>query len=266
MKKTFIALALAASVAPAWAAEVVSSNIVGYSKLNLANGYTMVGSAFLTVGGGTTVSIQDIKASGLVGFDWDNFEPGDTLMFWDASQQMYPTTLYYTGDVQTETMTGMGVNAGEWFDMDTFATAAIELDNGDAFWILGSTANATVTLMGEVPTNAPSVTLVSGYNMVANPYPKAAGINDIISTSGLVGFDWDNFEPGDTLMIWDAAQQMYPITLYYTGDTQTQTMTDMGVTAGEWFDMDTFSTAATEIPIGGAFWIITDNGGTLTFK
>ena len=136
MKKTFIALALAASVAPAWAAEVVSSNIVGYSKLNLANGYTMVGSAFLTVGGGTTVSIQDIKASGLVGFDWDNFEPGDTLMFWDASQQMYPTTLYYTGDVQTETMTGMGVNAGEWFDMDTFSTAATEIPIGGAFWII----------------------------------------------------------------------------------------------------------------------------------
>ena len=266
--KTLAALALAVSLAyaPAWAADVVSSNIVGYSKLNLANGFTMVGSAFLTAGGADTVSIQDIKASGLAGFDWDNFEPGDTLLFWDAAQQMYPTTLYYTGDVQTETMTNMGVTAGEWFDMDTFAPAAIELSNGDAFWIVGSTANATVTLLGEVPTNAPAVTLVSGFNMVANPYPKAAGINDIISTSGLVGFDWDNFEPGDTLMIWDAAQQMYPTTLYYTGDVQTETMTNMGVTAGEWFDMDTFTAAATEIPVGGAFWIVTANGGTLTFK
>jgi len=179
---------------------------------------------------------------------------------------MYPTTLYYTGDVQTETMTDMGVKAGEWFDMDTFAAATTEFENGFAFWIVGSTANATVTLKGEVPTNAPAVTLVSGFNMLANPYPKAAGINDIISTSGLAGFDWDAGEPGDTLMIWDAAQQMYPTTLYYTGDTQTATMVDMGVPAGVWFDMDTFAAATTEIPVGGAFWIVTDNGGSLTFK
>ena len=81
-----------------------------------------------------------------------------------------------------------------------------------------------------------------------------------------MGFDWDAGEPGDTLMIWDASQQGYPTTLYYTGDTQTATMVDMGVPAGVWFDMDTFAVAATEIPVGGAFWIVTDNGGTLTFK
>ena len=118
---------------------MVSSNIVGYSKLELANGFTMIGSAFQAVGGQNSISVQDIKASGLAGFDWDTFEPGDTLMIWDPSQQGYPTTLYYTGDVQTETMTGMGVTAGEWFDMDTFASAATEIPVGGAFWIV--TAN-----------------------------------------------------------------------------------------------------------------------------
>lgn len=251
---------------PAWAADVVSSNIVGYSKLDLANGFTMIGSAFQTVGGDKTISVQDIKASGLAGFDWDTFEPGDTLMIWDADQQGYLTTLYYTGDTQTETMTGMGVTAGTWFDMDTFTTSELELNNGDAFWIVGSVANAQVTLCGEVPTEASSVTLVSGFNMLANPYPKATQINDILAAAGLVGFDWDTFEPGDTLMIWDKDQQGYLTTLYYTGDTQTETMTGMGVTAGTWFDMDTFATAETEIPIGGAFWIVTANGGTVQFK
>ena len=121
---------------PAWAAEVVSSNIVGYSKLNLANGFTMVGSAFQAIGGQNSISVQEIKASGLAGIDWDTFEPGDTLMIWDAAQQGYLTTLYYAGDVQTESMTGYGVTAGTWFDMNNFIPATTEIPVGGAFWIV----------------------------------------------------------------------------------------------------------------------------------
>ena len=266
MKKTFIALALAASVAPAWAAEVVSSNIVGYSKLDLANGFTMVGVPFQQVGTENTASVQNIKASGLAGFDWVAFDGGDTLLIWDPSQQMYPTELVYSGDTQTAEMVDMGVPAGVWFDMATFAPADMELANGSAVWIVGSTATGTVTLSGEVPTNAAPVQLVAGFNMVANPYPKAAAINDVVSCSGLVGFDWVAFDGGGTLLIWDPAQQMYPTELVWSGDTQTAEMVDMGVPAGVWFDMATFAPADTEIPVGGAFWIVTANGGTLTFK
>jgi len=129
---------------PAWAAEVVSSNIVGYSKLELANGYTMVGSAFLTVGGQNSISVQEIKASGLAGIDWDTFDLGDTLMIWDASQQGYLTTLYYAGDVQTESMTANGVTAGTWFDMDNFVPATTEIPVGGAFWIV-TTNGGTLT-------------------------------------------------------------------------------------------------------------------------
>ena len=268
MKKTFIALALAASVAPAWAAEVVSSNIVGYSKLDLANGFTMVGVPFQQVGTENTVSVQDIKASGLTGFNWDTFESGgDTLLIWDPTQQMYPTEFIYTGDTETEAMTGMGIPAGVWFDMATFAPADLDVENGSAVWIVSEGANGVVTLSGEVPTNAVPVQLVTGFNMVANPYPKATDVNDIFTVSGLTGFNWDTFESGgDTLLIWDPAQQMYPTEFIYTGDTQTEAMAGMGIPAGVWFDMATFAPAVQEIPVGGAFWIVTANGGTLTFK
>ena len=37
---------------PAWAAEVYSSNIVGYQKLSLVPGYNMVAVQFANVGGG----------------------------------------------------------------------------------------------------------------------------------------------------------------------------------------------------------------------
>ena len=136
MKKTLIAIALAAMMAPAWGAEVVSSNIVGYSKLNLANGFTMVGVPFQQVSVTNTISVQDLKASGLTGYDWINFDGGDTLLMWDPTQQGYPTELVYSGDTQTAEMADMGVPAGVWFDMATFAPANTEIPVGGAFWIV----------------------------------------------------------------------------------------------------------------------------------
>ena len=60
---------------------------------------------------------------------------------------------------------------------------------------------------------------------------------------------------------------MYTATLYYAGDVQTDEMTGMGGEAGTWFDLGgSFSTATTEIPAGGAFWILSSGTGTLTFK
>lgn len=228
----------------------------------------MIGTSFQAIGVDNTISVQDIQASGLNGLDWDSFVPGDTLMIWDASSQGYMTTLYYAGDEQTDSMTAMGGEAGTWFDMDgTFATADITLENGDAFWIISSTDGAKATVKGEVPTTANGITIVSGFNMIANPYPKAVKINDLFTVTGLNGLDWDSFVPADTLMIWDPVSQGYMTTLYYAGDEQTDSMTGMGGEAGTWFDMDgTFATAETEIPAGGAFWILSSGTGTLTFK
>ena len=127
------------------AAEVTSDNVVGYQKIDLSNGYTMIGTSFQSIDVDNTISVQDIKASGLKGFDWETFEPGDTLMIWDASVQGYATTLYYAGDEQTETMDGMGAVAGTWFDVDgIFATAETEIPAGGAFWIVSS-GNGTLT-------------------------------------------------------------------------------------------------------------------------
>ena len=64
----------------------------------------MIGTSFQSIDVDNTISVQDIKASGLKGFDWETFEPGDTLMIWDASAQGYLTTLYYAGDEQTDEM------------------------------------------------------------------------------------------------------------------------------------------------------------------
>ena len=250
------------------ATEVPSANVVGYQKIDIANGFTMIGTSFQSVGVENTISVQDIKASGLTGLDWTfATETGDTMQIWDASAQGYLTMLNYTGDVVTPEMAEMGIEAGKWFDMNTFANAEMTLENGDAFWILSSATGAKVTIAGEVPTTSNSINIVPGFNMIANPYPKAVKVNDLFTITGLTGLDWTfATEAGDTLQIWDASAQGYLTMLNYTGDEVTPEMEGMGIEAGKWFDMNTFANAETEIPAGGAFWILSSGTGTLTFK
>ena len=257
-------------LAPAWGAEVVSSNIVGYHKISLSPGYNMIGTSFQTVGGDKEISVQDIKGSGLTGVDWTwETEAGDTLLIWDAANKAYLTTLYYTGDTATEEMTEEGAVPGTWFDLgDSYATSDYVFKNGDAFWVLSSGANATVTIAGEVPTETDSISIVPGYNMIGNPYPKAVAVNDLFTITGLTGVDWTwETEAGDTLTIWDPVNKIYSTTLYWTGDTATPEMTEEGAEPATWFDLgDTYSTATTVIPVSGAFWIKSSGSGTLTFK
>ena len=90
-----------------------------------------------------------------------------------------------------------------------------------------------------------------------------------IKASGLTGLDWSfATTAGDTLQIWDANSQMYQTTFYYAGDAYDEggVMETFGATPGSWFDTVTFAPAETEIPAGGAFWILSSGSGTLTFK
>jgi hypothetical protein len=81
----------------------------------------------------------------LTGLDWTFATlDGDMLMIWDPIAQGYLTELNYTGDVVTPEMEGMGIEAGKWFDMNTFANAETEIPAGGAFWIKSS-GNGTLT-------------------------------------------------------------------------------------------------------------------------
>ena len=75
----------AAFAAPAQAAEVVSSNIVGYQKLDLRNGFTIVGNQFLNVGADTK-DIQELVApdTDMVGLD-ENLNFQTELRVWSGT-------------------------------------------------------------------------------------------------------------------------------------------------------------------------------------
>ncbi|MBQ2281435.1 MAG: hypothetical protein II332_01540, partial [Kiritimatiellae bacterium] len=190
---------------------------------------------------------------------------------WDPVDQVYSTTLYYAGDEYDEygMMEARGATPGSWIDMATLGNSDLTLRNGDAFWIDSSTVNAQAIITGEVPTTANTITIIPGFNMVANPYPKAVKVNDLFSISGLKGLDWGIFEElGDTLEIWDPVDQVYSTTLYYAGDEYDEygMMEARGATPGSWIDMATLGNSDIEIPAGGAFWVNSKVTATLTFK
>lgn len=262
MKKTMMIAALfAASTFAACAADVYSSNIVGYSKLTLVPGLTMVGAPFQEVGNTSgEIHIQDIvKTDGLVGYDWDNGIAGDTLIIWDPITQMYATTYFWSDADPYE----LGL-ANVWFDEGTLEAADDLLPVGSAFFINSAAPSAfTATLAGEVPAEdaGQNITFFPGLTMVANPFPTELDLNAALTSAGLAGYDWDNGIAGDTLIIWDPVTQMYAKT-YFWSDADPY---ELGL-ENKWFDEGTLEPVSEKIPVGGAFFINSSGaGGTLTF-
>ena len=102
-------------IAPAWGAEVVSSNIVGYEKLTLTPGFNMIGNQFLAVGGDSFQNINEMFK------DSSQLTPGgaadeaDSILVWDGSN--YSNVYYYddwdnhwynTDDIDNATTTVIG--------------------------------------------------------------------------------------------------------------------------------------------------------------
>jgi len=268
-KSTMIAAIFAASTLAASAADVYSSNIVGYSKLSTGPQLNLIGLCFQPVGGNGATTINDImSSSGLVGFDWELGEGGDQMYLWDAGAQGYATIYTYAGDTVPEAITTeLGYDlSGQWMDGDMLPVS-VPLDIGSGVWIQSSALAATVTLAGEVSSNETvTVSLGPQLNLVANPYPAALDVNSATYT-GLVGFDWDLGEGGDQMYLWDDSAQGYATIYTYAGDSvPAEITTELGYDlSGKWMDGDMLP-VSTPIPVGGAMWIqSTTTSGSVTF-
>ena len=90
-KKIYALAALAAVALPAWAAEVYSSNIVGYQKVTLQPGFNLIGAGFVQVGSGDSFALKDVfqgtdVANATAGGGADQ---GDLIQLFDATEQTY---------------------------------------------------------------------------------------------------------------------------------------------------------------------------------
>ena len=259
MKKTLTLLAILAAIGPAWGAEVVSSNVVGYEKVNLVKGFTQIGVQFQNVGATDgSIMLNDLSFSGLAGYDFDNFLTGDTVTMWDAASQSYSVTYSWSGNGSTE----YAIPANVWFDEGEFTgQAEVPLEAGSSVFVR-SAAAAGMTQAGEVIGGATvKKDLSKGFTQLANPFPVAFDINDA-TYEGLAGYDFDNFLTGDTLTMWDAATQSYSVTYSWSGNGSTE----YAIPANVWFDEGDFTgQAVVDIPVAGSIFIKAANGGSVTF-
>ena len=253
------ALALLVAL-PARAAEVVSSNIVGYEKIGLeANAMDILAVQFQTVGGGE-VSIQDITVDGQfseLGGDW--------IQWWDAEDGKYSKAFYWgesvdgvfdPADEDYENPLGPG-----WGDPDQYIVEAT-LKPGQAFWSK-AVKGGKVVVSGEVVSDGTVTLGANAMDLVCNPFPVDTDIQDIVPGGQFseLGGDW--------IQWWDAEEGKYSKAFYWgesvdgvfdPADEDYENPLGPG-----WGDPDQYIIEAT-IKAGQGFWSKAVKGGTLTFK
>jgi len=146
----------------------VSSNIVGYEKVNLSTKvYKMGGVQFVNVGGAAG-SLNDLFA-GDVAF-------GTEIMFLDDVTGAYVSFKYleevYDPDAD-DFVTGWG---------DVFEELSTDpVPNGTGFWYYSESGETTVTQAGQVDDNQTvSVEVPANqYTMVINPFPQGFNPNNV---------------------------------------------------------------------------------------
>lgn len=243
-------------VVPARAAEVVSSNIVGYDKITLAAGYNMVGLQFVQVGGTdldlSTAIIMDASYDGYN----SNYDFANTMRVWTGKGY---TTYGWAGTSGTDVDDDPDLD-NTWTDLDAEAVIGKTLDAADGVWIY-ATAPGQVTVSGEVPTNRTIVVnLSAGYNMVCNPFPAATPVTSFGRLdNSFVGYN-SNYDFATTMKVWTGKGY----TSYgWAGSSGTDVDDDPDLDY-TWTDLDAEATSAI-IPIGTAVWINAAQAGTITF-
>jgi len=268
----------ATAVAPAWGAEVVSSNIVGYHKINLVKGFNLVAPQFAYVGSdsltrdiSTIGDLKDANGDSMAGYD-SEYIYATRMLVWDSTKQDYVN--YGWAGTSPEDIDGASYASlnNTWLDMTTEETDDT-VDVGQGFWVKADEAG-TMTISGEVPSgnNIPAgglvINLVAGFNMVANPYPMEVPVStfgQLADSNGnpMAGYDGE-YIYATRMMRWDSAKQDY-VNYGWAGtspeDIDGASYANLNNT---WLDMTTEATTD-KIPAGAAVWIKAGSAGTITF-
>ena len=256
---------MSAAAVAAGAMAVESANTVGCSTINLTAGkWYMVGIQFEEVGGeSSTIKLDDlIKLTGVTASSW---EDQDT----DAAEIQYFNGVgynhfYYISDAfafGTETELGKNCWAEEGVE------AAFAKAPGEGFWFHATAKaigeNATLTVKGEVKEGASATVdfTANKWKIISNPFPVAVDLNDVITT-GVTASTWENQEE-------EAAEIQYFNGVgynhfYYISDAFAfGTETELGKNC--WAE-EGVQTGGASIPVGGSFWMLSKQNGSLTFS
>ena len=235
--------------APAWGAEVVSSNIVGYHKLDLSAGLNLIGSQFLSVGG-EDKDIQEliVDDGGLAGLD-ENLLPQTELRVWTG-------TGYRTYGWDPDGDPSVPGSDHKWVDGD-LNVVTVDVPAGFSAWI-SSPSVKTVTFAGEVVDgDTATQTIAGGLALLASPFPEATNLQSIQLDNSFPGLD-ENLLPQTELRVWTG-------TGYRTYGWDPDGDPSVPGSDHKWVDGD-LNVVNVSIPMGNGFWIKSASGGTVTFS
>ncbi len=186
---------LAAGLVAQAADPVYSVNAVGYAKLSLPAGFSMISLPFNAVGGNAT-TIGGV-------FPYGTVQDSTTIFFYmpGAGYAAY-----------TFVDNGLGDPASGWWgptDTSSPTGGSNAILRGEGFWIQVPGAT-NIVLAGEVPgasNGTNTVPLVTGFQMVSFAYPATGSV-----TNGLAPSD------GDTIFSWTGSSWQTYSYVYSPGD------------------------------------------------
>ena len=144
-------------------------NIVGYAQNELKSGNSLVGAQFMAIGSDAGMPLQSVKPTGS-----------------DTSDNVYLSTLDALGfTVTTYSWVNWAGDNGDqeaWIDDDFAIVEDVTFAPGAAVWVQASRSEQGVQTAGQVGSSDVVVKLRSGNTAVANPFPVAVDLQDILPT------------------------------------------------------------------------------------
>ena len=227
-------------VAPAWANEVVSSNIVGYEKISLtADKFVMSAAQFEVVGGGGG-TLSDLFSATDIPFGTE------VRLLNEKGQYEMFTYLEEAYDEDLDDYVPGWANGDEYLVSDPVSI-------GTGFWV-SSPENYNLTQSGQVATDGTvTLTLTAGmFQMIADPFPEGFNPNAVT---------WGNLEYGTEIRVLNAQGQYVFYT--YLEEAYDEDLDDY---VPGWADGDEYLVKANIANEGQGFWIKSDTATTITFS
>lgn len=231
MKKALVALALL--VAGFAVADVVSSNIVGYKKIQVPTGFSGVTPTFTAVGGGD-LKLKDIVPS-------EGFHNSGTLQFFSADGSTAFRAYYYEdGDPSS---TG-------WYDLDTDEPLDETTIKAGSGFFVSSSASAIFMHKGEVKQASTVVPLAAGFTWAGNGTVADLTLKDVVPS--------ESFYNSGALQFFSTSGAT-SFRAYYYHDALDPESTG-------WYDLDTDEPLDTAVvKAGSAVFASSQSAATLTF-
>ena len=251
---------------------ITSANTVGYSSQSVVAGqFYMVAVQFADVGAADVANFNKFFATTCTAGEYG--DGSDTTMnnapqiqVLNANGLTY-TKFFYISDAYDSN--DNPVSGDCWADEYGYIVTAsdvIALSKG--FWFKAMTAG-TITASGEVSATAEigNSPTANQFNIVANPYPVALGLN----SSGTAGFTAGEYGDGsDTTM--NNAPQIQVLNangltytkFFYISDAYDSN--DNPVSGNCWADEYGYIVTGTQVPVGQSFWVKSASAGTFTFS